>query len=204
MNEVFQTVIQDPLIEKNLLDIEHKSIDLSNLKLVSSFDPILKEIIPPFTFKLQPVDPIELANVLVKIMKEHNGLGLSANQVGLRIRCFAMVAEPNYVCFNPIIVGHGDDVEKMEEGCLSYKNLYVPIKRWKSIKVRFTMPNGDVTTKVFAGLTARVFQHEFSHLNGIVPLGEASNMEIIRAIDIARKKFKTNYYLKYIRNETKS
>ena len=128
-------------------------VDFSELKLVGSYDPILKEKMPPFDFKNPEFDPISFAHALVKIMIDSNGLGLSANQVGIRTRCFAILGEPNLVCYNPYIIGYGEEEVSMEEGCLSYPNLYVKIKRKKNVKVRFTMPNGETVTKTFADLS---------------------------------------------------
>lgn len=71
------------------------------------------------------------------------------------------------VCYNPIIVATGDKQVYLDEGCLSYPGYIVKIRRPQAIKLRFTMPNGEVTTNVFNGLTARVIQHEFDHLQGI-------------------------------------
>jgi len=55
----------------------------------------------------------------------------------------------------------------MDEGCLSYPGVYVKIKRPRFIRVRFKDPYGNVCTKKFDGMAARVFQHELDHLNGI-------------------------------------
>lgn len=121
-----------------------------------------------FNFSMPPFDPIEFAKELVKTMYEKNGLGLAANQVGVPYRIFAMRGSPeNFVVFNPRIIDFSPDEVTLEEGCLSYPNLIVKIKRPSIIKVRFNTPNGDALTKEFAGMSARVFQHEFDHLNGI-------------------------------------
>ena len=56
----------------------------------------------------------------------------------------------------------------LEEGCLSFPNLFVKVKRPQHCRVRFTMPNGDTRTDTFTGITARAFQHELDHLDGIV------------------------------------
>lgn len=145
---------------------ENRKQEFEKAFLVSSNDEILKTKILPFDFSNPPVDPIEFAHFLVRTMLERGGIGLAANQIGYPYRVFAMAGEPNFVCYNPIIIGHGEQEEKAKEGCLSHHNFFVKVKRWKSIKTRFTMPNGEATTKVFAGLTARVFQHELDHLDG--------------------------------------
>lgn len=120
-----------------------------------------------FDFQSPPFDPLEFAQELVKFMYEKNGLGLAANQVGVPYRIFAMRGAPeNFVCFNPKIVGYSTDKVVLEEGCLSYPGLIVKVKRPSSIRVRFDTPNGDTMTKQFIGMSARVFQHEYDHING--------------------------------------
>ena len=138
-----------------------------DLKLVADNDPILKQALEPFDFKNPPVDPVELSQALVKFLYENNSLGLSANQVGLPYRVFAMRSAPeNFVCFNPKVVMPSEAEVLLEENCLSYKGLTVKIKRPQHVKVRFTLPNGDTLTKQFTGMTARVFQHEMEHMDG--------------------------------------
>jgi len=131
-------------------------------------DSVLLNKCEEFDFNNPPFDPVEFAQELVKFMYEKNGLGLAANQVGVPYRIFAMRGMPeNFVCFNPKIVGLSKDTVVLEEGCLSYPGLLVKIKRSSSIRVRFQTPNGGTETKQFIGMTARVFQHEYDHLDGI-------------------------------------
>ena len=128
----------------------------------------LNEICEEFDFTDPPFDPVDFAQNLVKFMYENNGLGVAANQVGNPYRIFAMRGSPeNFVCFNPKIVKPSESQIVLEEGCLSYPGLVVKIKRPQHIRVRFTTPNGDTITRQFTGMTARVFQHELDHLDGI-------------------------------------
>jgi peptide deformylase len=102
-------------------------------------------------------------------MYEKNGLGLAANQVGFGLRIFAIRGSPqNFVCINPRIVWKSDKEVTLEEGCLTYPNLIVKVKRPEFIRCRFAIPNGEIRTEKFVGMTARVFQHEFDHLEGKV------------------------------------
>lgn len=129
----------------------------------------------PFDFNNPPVDPVALAEKLAKVMKENLGLGLAANQIGIGLSVFAMNSHPEvFVCFNPKIVHLSEEQILLEEGCLSFKNLIVPIKRSKEIRVRFQTPNGETLTKTFNGMSARVFQHEISHLEGKLFYNEAN------------------------------
>lgn len=131
-------------------------------------DRYLLEKCEDFDFKDPPFDPIDFARNLVKFMHENNALGLAANQVGVPYRIFAMRGHPeNFVCYNPKIVQESQQTVTLEEGCLSYPELIVKIKRPEFVRVRFTAPNGDTMTKQFIGMSARVFQHEYDHLEGV-------------------------------------
>lgn len=146
-----------------------------NLKLVPPNDPILTKPCDVFDFSNPPIDPIELAKDLVKTMYDSNGIGLSANQVGLPYRVFSMRGAPeNFVCFNPKLVQPSEMEVILEEGCLTYQGLLVKIKRPQHIRVRFTTPNGETLTKQFTGMTARTFQHELDHLDGIIFYNKAN------------------------------
>ena len=139
------------------------------MQLVNPNDPILTKPCDVFNFSNPPMDPVELAQNLVKTMYDHNGIGLAANQVGIPYRVFAMRGAPeNFVCFNPKVVQPSEMTVTLEEGCLTYPGLLVKIKRPQHIRVRFTMPNGETVTKQFTGMTARIFQHEIDHLDGII------------------------------------
>lgn len=153
------------------------------MKLVKPNDPILTAECKPFDFINPPFDPIEFSKDLVKLMYDSNGIGLAANQVGVDYRIFAMRSHPeNFVCFNPKIVWYSDATVDLEEGCLTYPGLLVNIVRPQHIRVRFNIPNGDTLTKQFTGMTARIFQHEFDHLNGIIFYNRANRYHRDRAL----------------------
>ena len=137
------------------------------MELVKKDNPILSTQCESFDFTNPPFDPIEFAHEMMKFMYEHNGLGLAANQVGVPYRIFAMRGAPeNFVCFNPKMVGTSLDSIVLEEGCLTYPGLLVKVKRPSMIRVRFNTPNGEIETRQFIGMSARVFQHEYDHLQG--------------------------------------
>jgi peptide deformylase len=136
-------------------------------KLVSENDPILKEVIPEFNFDNPPVDPNAFASSLVETCIEHDGFGLSANQCGFKHRVFVVGSGDEYVAFyNPKIVSSSGSV-RLTEGCLSFKNLYLDIERAETIEVEYQDFTGAHKTGKFTGLTARCFQHELDHLNGV-------------------------------------
>lgn len=156
--------------------------------LVDKNDPILRTRLEEFDFTNPPVDPIQLAHDLAQSMLAHdNGIGLSANQIGLPYRVFAVRSNPILVCFNPRIVDSESEEVYLEEGCLTYPDLFVKIKRPRRIRIRYTEPNGNVETRVFDGITARVMQHELDHLNGIVYSTRASKIHLEQARKNAKK-----------------
>ena len=121
--------------------------------------------------------PADLGNVwknqdlvlrLRQFMLTNGGIGLAANQVGLRDRCFVMTIDgQDWDCFNPEIIELGTDLVDFEEGCLSFKGESCIIKRPDTITVRYYDANRVEHTKQLVGLASRCFQHELDHLNGI-------------------------------------
>lgn len=159
------------------------------MKLVNHNDPILTTPCQPFNFMSPPFDPTQFAKDLVKFMYDNNGIGLAANQVGVPYRVFAMRGQPeNFVCFNPKIVWKSDAKVELEEGCLTYNGLLVKITRPQHIRVRFNTPNGDMLTKQFTGMTARIFQHELDHLDGEVFYNKANRYHRDQALKKWRNK----------------
>lgn len=121
--------------------------------------------------------PTDLRNVwqnqdlvmrLHQFMQTEGGIGLAANQVGLRDRCFVMsINDQNWACFNPEITEMDTDLVDFEEGCLSFKGESCIIKRPDRIRVRYYNEDAQECVEELSGLASRCFQHELDHLNGI-------------------------------------
>jgi len=158
------------------------------LPLVPHDDPKLYTKLPEFKFD-GTFDTDQIALDLIATMRAKKGYGLSANQVGLMHRVFVMDGITPYVCFNPKIVEIGDEVSPaLEEGCLSFPGLNLKISRPLRIRVRFTTPNSQVTTKEFMGMTARCFIHETMHLDGYPFFTGVGRLKLERAIKSAKKR----------------
>ena len=117
------------------------------------------------------LDRHHLSRVLIDNMIHHQGIGISANQIGIWERAFAMVRDLEnnevMVCFNPrIIKSYSEEVE-MEEGCLSYPELFLNIKRPDKIIVKYEDEDKKTHKIKLQGLASRVFQHEYDHMEGI-------------------------------------
>ena len=112
-----------------------------------------------------------LSKTLIENMIHYNGIGISANQIGIWERAFAMVRDIEHneimVCFNPrIIKTYAEEVE-MEEGCLSYPELFIEISRPSSIIVKYEDEGKSLIKRRLDGYVARIFQHEYDHMEGI-------------------------------------
>ena len=116
----------------------------------------------------------ELFLEMKKAMKDHEGVGLAANQIGQDLSIFvieeriAQEAGLPEVFINPEITEYSKDADEIEEGCLSIPEYFVPIKRSKKIKIKFVNEAGEKIKLKVRGFPARVLQHETDHLNGLV------------------------------------
>jgi peptide deformylase len=145
------------------------------MELVKYNDLILKSPGSNFNFNEPPFNQYEFAQDLVKFMYDKNAICITAPQVGIPYRIFAMRAHPqNFVCINPKIVQPSKEIVLLEETSLTYPGIYVKIKRPQHCRVRFAMPNGDVRTETFTGVTARTFQHCMDYLDGIAFYSKAN------------------------------
>ena len=159
--------------------------------LVSEKDPILREVLPEFDFTNPPVNPNELASTLVETCKLHHGIGLSANQCGFKYRVFVMGAEDNYVAFfNPSIVLKSKKEAHMVEGCLSYPFLALRITRPEEVAVTYQDFNGEWQQTTLTGISARCFQHELDHMNGIVYTDKVKSLALQQGIKKRNKILK--------------
>ena len=117
------------------------------------------------------LDRHHLSRVLIDNMIHHNGIGISANQIGIWERAFAMVRDLEnnevMVCFNPRIIKSYSEEAEMEEGCLSYPELFLNIKRPDKIIVKYEDEDKKTHKIKLQGLASRVFQHEYDHMEGI-------------------------------------
>lgn len=157
--------------------------------LVKNTDPILTKPIIDFDFTNPPINPNTLASNLVETCKKYNGIGLSANQCGLPYKVFVIGANNEYVAFfNPKIISISETMVKMEEGCLSFPNLFLNITRPDSLTVEYQDFNGIPRTTTLTGLTARCFLHELDHMSGIVYTSKVGPVSLQMA-EKKRKKY---------------
>jgi peptide deformylase len=108
------------------------------MKLVKETDPILKKVLQPFDFENPIMSPQELVAEMQRIRKESGGVGLAASQIGIDARVIVIgmggfetegVEDFERAYFNPVVKSLMPDEIKMIEGCLSFPDLYIEIKR---------------------------------------------------------------------------
>jgi len=124
-----------------------------------------------------------LATSMLATMKLNKGYGLAAPQVGHSIQLLVFdCSEGTYNAYNqgfminPKITHFGDENVCIEEGCLSFPGLFLNIWRPNSITVSYTDLSGNERVGVYNGLTARVIQHEYYHLNAVLLTDHKDNV----------------------------
>ena len=139
------------------------------LQLTPNTHPILHERVKPCSKNL---DRREMSRILKENMIHYEGVGLSANQIGIDERVFIMVlnmeTEETITCFNPRIIKRYNDNVWCEEGCLSFPDEIINVERPDRIIVKYEDEDKKDHKIKLSGMAARVFLHEFDHLEGIV------------------------------------
>ncbi len=162
------------------------------MNIVKHPNPILDEKMPEFDFANPVVDPVQLEKDMIEIMLANGGIGLAANQVGVRARMFVMghpkFKEHAQAFFNPVIVGVTEDLLEEEEGCLSFPSIYAKIKRPRAVLVRFQNSKGETQEAEFFGTECRCFLHEFDHLEGITYKDRLSTLKWALAVKKSTKR----------------
>ena len=138
------------------------------LKLIPNTHPILHERVKPCS---KDLDRPQISRILKENMIHYEGVGLSANQIGIDERAFAMIRDLEYndiiVCFNPRVIKRYDDEVWCEEGCLSFPDQTVNVLRPNKIVVKYEDVDKKLHKRKLEGLASRVFQHEYDHMEGI-------------------------------------
>ena len=151
-------------------------------QLLEKNNPILSI---PLSGISEDADREQIKNDLLDTMKNFNGIGLSANQIGIMERVFVMYSDvknkETIICFDPRIVSFSDEEIVMEEGCLSYPGLWLKVSRPDGIEVIYEDENGEKQEKAMFGLEARIFQHEYDHMEGTNFTKKVSKLRLDRA-----------------------
>jgi peptide deformylase len=142
--------------------------------------------------KAEPIEEIneeivQLANDMIACLDPKEGIGLAGPQVGVMKRIFIVHIEGDEprVFINPSIIGTSEDEVLYEEGCLSIPGVWADVKRPSVIQVQAWNEKGKVFKVEAKGIMARVIQHEYDHLEGI--------LFVDRLTEVKRSKLLTKY-----------
>lgn len=153
--------------------------------LIPYDDPLLTK---PMEYK-EVEDKKAFAEQLENACRFFNGIGLSANQVGIDNRIFSVVFNKfAETFFDPKIVEYSKETKLFEEGCLSQPGVFINLKRPERIRIEYTTRDGERITADFSGITSRIIQHEYDHMEGTNFLKLASPMKRALALKKAAKK----------------
>jgi peptide deformylase len=138
-------------------------------------------------------DSKQLEKDMIEFMLQAGGIGLAANQIGLTKRVFVMGSNniPDFpapfAIFNPVIKEASSEMVLDREGCLSYPELFLTVKRPSWIVAEYQDSDGNTKEIRIDGYLAKCFQHEYDHLNGICFVDRVSQMKLNLAMKKIRK-----------------
>jgi len=149
-------------------------------------------------FNFDEVDASMLTNIMFDRMSEMGGAALSAPQVGLDMCMFVMgIDHARVEVFNPTILSYSKEEALLNEGSLTFPGILVIVKRPIAVTVEYYNKNGELQQNEFQGLTARIFQHAFDHLQGTTMKDKVSKLKW----DMATKRL-NNYKQKLVKKYT--
>jgi peptide deformylase len=139
--------------------------------------------------KAEPVKPIDseyldIAGEMIRLLHEGKGVGLAGPQVGLLKRIFVVHIDGSdpRVFINPSIIGTSQDLVKYEEGCLSRPGVWADVERPARVRVQAWNEKGKPFTLDAEGILARVIQHEYDHLEGVLFIDRLPELKRKRVI----------------------
>ena len=149
---------------------------MSILPIVTYNDPVLRKKTEPIKELTNSVS--KLIDDMIETMYNSDGVGLAAPQIGKTVRLFVMDGDPiledeeeKYgllVFINPEIIEKKGKKIPMDEGCLSIPDIREKVFRPETIVIKYKDQDFTEQQKEFSGWMARIIQHEFDHLNGIL------------------------------------
>jgi peptide deformylase len=140
-------------------------------------NPILRQVAQPIYTIDESVHT--LIDDLLATLLQSNGVGIAAPQVAVSLRLLIVASRPNprypsapemepTVMINPRCLNASEAIEKDWEGCLSVPGIRGLVPRHRQVEIEYTSPDGTLHQQVLTDFVARIFQHEFDHLNGMV------------------------------------
>jgi|TARA_B110000967_G_C18384595_1_gene316910 peptide deformylase len=159
------------------------------MKLIKYPNEMLAREVKDVDLENPGFDPVELKAEMVKFMIDNNGIGLAANQIGLDAKVFVMgdSVENSTICINPTVLQYTEETQNDIEGCLSFPNVYVKIKRPTEILAEWYNENLEKQTVKIDGYSAKCYLHELDHLLGITMKDRTSTLKWNMASKKAKK-----------------
>ncbi len=154
-------------------------------KIVQSPSPVLRrvaDVVSPQAIKSPKIISL-LADMREALHNEPDGVAIAAPQIGTSVRIFVIAQRvsktftDDIVCINPEIVRMGKKREMLSEGCLSVRWKYGLVKRATTATLRAVNAEGNEFVLSGRGLLAQIFQHEMDHLNGVLFIDKASDVQ---------------------------
>ena len=152
------------------------------MKLIKAPDEFLEKKVNDFDFT--KMDAEKISSEMFNIMKKYEGVGLAANQVGIDAQIFIMGEDKPMTIINPLVTEVSTNQVEMMEGCLSFPDIWVQVKRPKKVAVTWQNMNNEKLVQHLDGMESKCFQHELDHLDGINFNKRVSKMRW----DMAKKK----------------
>ena len=152
------------------------------MELIKAPNEFLEKQVAPFNFDTMDADKI--SKEMIQMMLKYKGVGLASNQVGIDAQIFVMGEENPITVINPMVTEVGTEKIEMEEGCLSFPGLYMKVKRPSVVSVQYLDTKQKECIIKLEGFHARVFLHEFDHLQGITFDQRVSKLRL----EMAKKK----------------
>lgn len=139
-------------------------------------------------------DAEQLEKDMIEFMIANRGIGLAANQLGITKRVFVMGSNniPDFptpfAVFNPVIVEASTELVLDQEGCLSYPDLFLMVKRPSWVVAQYQDSKGELKEIRVDGYLSKCFQHEYDHLNGVCFVDRVSQMKLQLAMKKLNKR----------------
>jgi peptide deformylase len=151
-----------------------------------------------FDFSHPVMDPVLMEKEMVELMITNRGIGLSANQVGIRARVITIFPKDlslemgPFAMFNPVLRAASNEQIESIEGCLSFPKILIPVKRPKTIMAEYLDNQGNSCVISLTDIDAKCFLHELDHLDGICFIDRVSKLKqdlTMRKFNKLRKKY---------------
>ena len=178
--------------------------------IVAYGDPVLRKVAQNIKQDDSNIDLKKLIEDMFETMHASNGIGLAAPQIGLSIRLFVVdgsgtdddeIKDFKQVFINAQILGEEGEKWAFEEGCLSIPSIRENVSRQENLTIRYYDADWNLHEESFSGMRARVIQHEYDHIQGVLFIDHLSGLrkQLIkgRLNNISKGDVKVDYRMKF-------